>query len=273
MIPGIHVLPEDEYHALRDMLSASICKVLIERSPAHAKYQRDHGWDDATKQSDRGSIAHALLFEGVERMAVLEYPDYRTNAAKEARESARAASQYPVLSKDVQAIRDMVGAARHAWETCPDLQGYAPANGKPELSVIWNDDATPCRCRPDWLSNDYRVIIDGKFSEHPANPETVARQIIGQAFDQRAAFYCRGIHAVTRVAPVYVYLFQEVDPPYCTSFVSVSPAMLELGRAKVTYALGRWRECISTDVWPGYDQRIHYAEPPSWALEQWGVTT
>lgn len=271
MSPGIHTLTFDEYHGLKDMLSASVCKLLVERSPAHAKHQASEGGDDPSKQSDRGSVAHALLFEGVDKMAVLNYPDYRTNLAKQARDDARAVGKYPVLFKDEPAIHAMVRAARQAWEACPDLQGYQPANGTPELSVIWREGDVTCRCRPDWLAHDHKVVIDAKFTEHSAQPESIARQVISMAFDQRAAFYQRGIQAVTGVAPVYVYLFQEVDPPYCTSFVSVSAAMLELGRAKVDYALGRWRECRASGQWPGYDQRIHYAEPPAWALEQWGV--
>lgn len=271
MNPGIHRITAEEYHARRDMLSASIAKVLLERSPAHAYYLASHPDESKTKQQDRGTVAHALLFEGIDRMAVLDFPDWRTSAAKAARDTARADRKIPVLAKDERPIFEMVAAARLAWEECPDLKGYGPDDGEGELSLVWDQDGVMCRCRPDWYASDRRVMVDAKFTEASAAPEQAARQVISQAHDQRAAFYAQGGLMVAAVEPRYVYLYQEVDPPYCTSFIGIPPAMLELGLSKFHYALGKWRECRETGIWPGYESRIHYAEPPAWALESWGL--
>lgn len=281
MKPGIHNLPAEEYHALKDHLSAGIAKVILEQSPAHARWKSENGDSEPTKQSERGIIAHALLLEGVSKMEVIDPKDYPakngnipegwTNGAiRAARDAAREAGKLPVLPWDAEPIHAMVAAARKAWSECPDLQGYGPENGITERSLIWSENGVLCRAKPDWYSNDRRVMLDPKFTEI-ATPERCSRSIISQAFDQRAAFYRRGGVAVSGVQPIYVYAFQEIEPPYCTSFHACDPAMLALGDAKVDYALGKWRECRETGNWPGYDNHIHYATAPAWALDQWGV--
>lgn len=271
LAPGLYEIPAEEYHALRDHLSAGIARILLDQSPAHARYAIDHpDEDDATKASDRGTVAHALLFEGRDCALKLPFADWRTNAAKEARAQTREAGKIPVLEKDYPAIMNMVAAAEVAWRRSPDLEGYRPPDGKAEQAVIWNDHGIDCRCRPDWLAHDGRLIIDGKFTEAHCAPERMAAQIINQAFDQRAAFYTRGVQATMRVQPKYVYLFQEVKPPYCTALVGIPPAMLELGMRKAEHAMTVWENCRATGEWPGYTDRIAWAEPPEWAINQWG---
>lgn len=270
MKPGIYEMAKDDYHALKDMLSASVAKLLLEKSPAHARYARDNPSAN-TKQSDRGTVAHALLFEGVDCAMWLDYPDWRTKASQEAREAAREAGKIPVLTKDQTAICEMTQAALNAWNACPDLEGYRPANGEAERVLIWGDKGVLCRARPDWISHDRRVIIDGKFTEMCAAPEQAPANLVNRAFDQRAAFYVRGAQELARTETKYLYLFQETEPPYCTSIVGVAPAMLELGMRKVDHALTVWENCVTNNDWPGYDSRIAWADPPDWAIARWGM--
>ncbi len=259
----------DDYRA-STALNASICKVLLEESPAHAKYYAEH-YSEPTEAMERGTIAHALLLEGIDRMDVLPFPDWRTKLAREARNASRANNNIPVLEKHVQPIQDMVGAARHAWDISPDLEGYRHGDGVIEQSIAWDENGLPCKARPDYWSHDHRVMLDPKFTDTSVSPERVARQIIGMAYDQRAAFYIRGGTKLTGIAPKYVFLFVETSPPYGTAFVGISPAMLELGMAKADYAIGKWRECLESGKFPGYDLHIHYAEPRPYDLEQWSI--
>jgi hypothetical protein len=47
------------------------------------------------------------------------------------------------------------------------------------------------------------------------------------------------------------------------------PAFIELGARKIEHAIRLWRECMASGKWPGYPNRIHWAEPPAWAQAQW----
>ena len=77
---GVYQMPAEEYHAdpcPEPSLSASLIKTLLARSPLHAWHEHPRLNPNVVKEErkeyDRGSAAHALLLEGEDRMAVIEY--------------------------------------------------------------------------------------------------------------------------------------------------------------------------------------------------------
>lgn len=279
MKPGIHHLPADQYHALHDCLSAGIARELVEHSPAHARVAM-LAQDDPSKASERGTIGHDLLLEGVNRVQVIDperYPAKNGNiplgwtntAIRAARDDARASGKIPLLKADYEPVLSMVEAAKRAWDRCPDLEGYRQADGQPELSLVWDEDGTLCRCRPDWWSADRALKIDWKFSSLVSSPESFQRQFESQGYDLRAAHYLQGAEVLTGKECKYVYAVQETDPPYATKFIGVSPAMRALGEAKRLRALAIWSECMKSGEWPAYDLRIHWLEPEPWQETKW----
>lgn len=104
--PGIHLdIAAADYFAdpcPSPSFTQSIGKLLIDRSPAHARLAHprlnpDFDPDDATKY-DIGNIAHRLLIGRGKELAVIEADDWRTKAAKEAREQAAAEGKLGVLA-------------------------------------------------------------------------------------------------------------------------------------------------------------------------------
>lgn len=285
--PGLHQIPAEVYHADPlpvASLSAGIVDILTRESPLHAwnasPKLNPHFQPEVDSKFDIGAAAHSLLFEGVDRMAVFDPNDYPSkqggipkgwtnNAIRAARDAAREAGRIPVLLDDAMALKEMVRAALEAWDSNEDLRGYRLANGKNEWSILWNEGATWCRCKPDHLSEDRRLIVDAKFTDLSANPSVFERQIDRMGYDSRAAFYLRGNAATGGAEDArYVYLIQEVKPPYVASFVALDAAYIDLGKRKVERAIATWRACMVSGKWPGYLNRIHYAAPPSYALVQ-----
>jgi PDDEXK-like domain of unknown function (DUF3799) len=204
---------------------------------------------------------------------------WTNKAIREARDQVRANGKIPILLETSFAIRSMVDAAIAAWEANTDLKGYTLEGGKNEWSIIWAEGNTDmqdrmlstiwCRCKPDHLSADRKLIVDAKFTDTSANPDAFTRQIDRMAYDSRGAFYLRGNAATGGAEDAkYVYLVQEQKPPYASAFIGLSPAYVELGNAKVREAINIWRDCMASGKWPGYSNRIHWAEPPSWAIAQ-----
>src|SRR4030095_13276592 len=114
--PGIYDLPAADYHAdpcPEPSLSSSIVKMLCLESAAHAHYAHPRLNPAAIEENgehfDIGTAAHALLLEGSKTIAIIDAKDYRTNAAKDARDVAYAAGLTPLLLArwtDVQAMVD-----------------------------------------------------------------------------------------------------------------------------------------------------------------------
>ena len=273
MKPGLHLnVPAAVYHddpTEKPSLSSSIAHILLTQSPLHAwhahprlnpKYQPDHA-----SRFDIGTAAHAMLLEKDQsNIVTLDFDDYRKKDAKAARDAARAAGKTPILAKHYAACDAMVRAAHNAMDAS-ELAGAFEA-GDAEQTCIWEDGGALCRARFDWITVDQRIIIDYKTAENAA-PDGFIRRMAGLGYFTQAAFYLRGARAVG-LNPRFVFMVQEIEPPYACSFVGLSNAMQEIADAQVDQALEIWRGCVTTGKWPGYPQRVCYAEPTSWQMSE-----
>ena len=114
----------------------------------------------------------------------------------------------------------------------------------------------------------------------------LVRSIPKMGYDIQAAFYLRGLKAVSgkgvipieavtkepfphySTNPDFVFMVQETEAPYMVYFVGLPPAYLEVGAAKVQIAIDRWTACMERNEWPGYEKRIMWADCPAWALAE-----
>lgn len=272
-------LPADRYHADELMgategptLSASIAKILIAQSPLHA-YTAHPRLNPYYKREEEdrfsiGTVAHAVLLEGRDVVEVIEADSWRTNDAKAARDLARENGKVPLLGKDYFDVMAMVDAARRqldAHEASPALF----TAGKPEQTITWDEDGVACRSRIDWLHDDYRHLDDLKSTGRSASPHDFARTLYGVGNDVSAAFYIRGVRAVTGITPIFRWCVIETAPPFALSVVTPGPDVLAVADDKVTYAINLWRECLANDSWPGYSNRVATAELPGYIEAQW----
>lgn len=266
---------EADYHADRvadgPTLSNSIAKILIASSPAHARAEHPRLNPQLErseeKKFDLGTAAHALLLEGRDdAIAVIDAPDFRTDAAKAARAEAYLNGKTPLLAKHWNEVQAMVGAAR------AQLQCFTPVpftDGKPEKTLVWDDNGALCRARIDWLRDDLTGISDYKTTGASAAPEAWGRTMFGFGGDMQAAFYCRGLRALTGRQPNFEFIVQELAAPYALTNFRLSPDALAIADAKVEYAIHTWRRCIETGVWPAYPEEVCYLQAPPWAEMQW----
>jgi hypothetical protein len=194
------------------------------------------------------------------------FADWRTKDAKVEAEQAREQGKIPMLRHEWDRVAAMVDMARDelaAWDIDP-----APlTDGKPERTLTWEEDGVLCRCRPDWLRNDFTVIEDVKTTSRGADPKFFSRKtIFDYGYDLRAAMYLRGVRAVTGVDAKWRWIVVETDPPYVVSVIEPSAEMLAIGNAKFDRALEMWRDCLASGLWPAYGREVHVAEPPSWEM-------
>ncbi len=276
--PGIYNISMEDYQgdpSIEPSLSRSVIKDLIYRSPAHAWFNHprlnpDFQKDEGEKKFDVGQVAHSLFLEGLDSAVLVDGDDWRKKEAREARDKARAEGKIPLLVDQYEKVKKMVKTARQAIFDCDELKiGSLNQQGDSDLSYLWKEDGTWVRIRPDWISEDRKIILDYKTTLASGNPEDVSRLILNMGYDIQAALYARGVKAIDGIDPKFIFIFQEVEEPYLCSFVGLPPDFMELGKSKCDYGIFLWRECMSTNQWPGYPQRVCWVDRPEWASLAW----
>ncbi len=274
--PGLYQIPESEYHAdptPAPSLSASIAKVLLGQSPRHAAFQHpklNPGYEYEAKESfDLGTACHAYILEGEANFEIINAKDWRTKEAQSARDVARMVGRTPLLERqwlDVQAMATVLREPLGHFRERP----IPLTNGQPEQTLIWREGTVWCRGRPDWLHSDHRTIDDLKSTQGSAHPDAWARAaLFGLGYDIQAAFYLRGLKAVTGKDANFRFVVVEIEPPFGCSVIGVAPDVLELADKKVDRALTLWAECLERGAWPGYPLWTCYPALPAWEATRW----
>lgn len=277
MKPGIHTLSADAYHADpcdTPSLTASVAKLLVEASPAHAREAHPRLRTAPPKREDEskfdvGKAAHKLLLEGESVIEIVPFDDWRKSDAKLARDEARAAGRIPMLTSQSVEVYAMVNAVREQLAAL-DVDPIPFTDGLPEQTLIWEEQGVLCRCRFDWLRTDYTVCDDLKTTSRYANPDAWQRgPLYDHGCDLQAAMYLRGLRAVTGVEARWRWVVVETAPPYALSVVAPTAAVLAIGDAKLDMALAKWRTCLETSEWPAYPRTVVDADLPAWIESRW----
>lgn len=273
---GIYTIPLAQYvadPAPKPSLNAGAAHALLTQSPQHAwlkhprlnpSYQHDE-----SSRLDLGTIAHALLLEDdASNVVVIDAEDWRKKEAKEERDQARAAGQYPILKKDYESVREMVTEARLSIAASEFNADFKDAI--PEQTLIWERDGVWCRSRPDKATRDWRILFDYKTVAASANPQAFMRAVVQHGYDLQAELGMIGAEALTDQRQVtFVFIVQEIEPPYAVSFVSLSPAWQDLAYRKLKIAMSTWKGCLRKNKWPSYRADVAYLEPPAYAVLDW----
>lgn len=270
----IESMPEAEYHAdPREVpsLSASIANVLLSKSPRHAymAHPKLGGIGrEATATMDRGSLMHRLVLGAGPPITCVEAEDWRTKAAREQRDEARAAGRIPVLALDLAQARDDAAEVRRQLAAAGIV-----LDGMSEATALWDDatyDGRPvaCRGRVDHWHPQTATIYDLKTCRS-AHPVALQRHILGYGYHIQRAAYVRAIETLLpelagRVK--FVFLFVELDPVVTVQPVRLSGSMRELGDRRWARAVDTWAQCLATDTWPSYADGIIEIDAPTWAL-------
>lgn len=274
--PGIYTMTAADYHAdpcPEPSLSSSIAKELLGASPKHAWWASSRLNPNHEREEkdafDLGTACHAYLLEGETGFVIIDAKDFRTNAAKEQRDAARAAGKTPLLAYRWEDVKTMARTLRGQLDGHGDKPVPFTA-GKPEQTLIWRQGGIWCRARLDWLHDDRRMIDDLKTTDGSANPERWIRgPLYGLGYDIQAAFYISGIKAVFGIEAAFRFVVQEVYPPFAASVIGLAPAAVALANEKVAHAIALWRECQRTGIYPGYPTRTCWAELPPWEETRW----
>jgi hypothetical protein len=274
--PGIYLdVAANDYHA--DLapvpsLTQSIAKILLDRSPLHAwhahpRLNPNYRHDDDTK-FDVGNVTHKMLLGRGKDIEVLDFNDWRTNAAKERRDEAIASGKIAVLGKTMAKADRMVRAAREQLEPF----GLAEFDGDSEVVIAWEENGIWARSMIDRLATSRKLVLDYKTTDMSCAPEGMARMMISAGWHIQAAMHQRGLDVLspkTSGRRLHLFVAQETEYPHCLTVVEIPKEALVIGGKMIEAAFTQWRRCMKADRWPGYPPEVVKPELPGWAEQQW----
>lgn len=250
-------------------LSPSAAKILIQRTPLHAwSFHRLGGGLKSvdTTATIRGRLLDRMLFGVGPDLVVIDADDFRTKAAKEARDNALAAGNVPILRDDIEGKQRIIDA----WREQLAHKGIT-LDGESQKKIDWFSDGCPCRGYLDHFiaGTGVAVFYDLKTCDD-ASAEAARRALIYNGGDIQHAAYTEAIETtLPRFAGSVrgLFIFAEVEPPYAVHIVEPSGSMRALGRAKWQRAKIEWARCLKLNRWPGYSM-ITTVDATPWELAQ-----
>lgn len=269
MKPGIHDgIPEPQYHA-DPALSQSQLKVLLD-CPARFAWARTQP-PKTSDAFDIGTAVHAKVLGVGAPTVVVDAADWRTNAAKAARDEARAAGLVPLLRADAARVDAMAEAvlahegARVVLET----------EGAVEQSMWWTREvdgmSVPMRGRVDKATayaDGWPVLVDLKTSAS-ASPRRFASSVWDFGYHIQRAAYVDGWTRLTQsadgIVPDFLIVVVEKDPPHLPAVYQLDDIATQRGEERYAAALSLFVDCTREDHWPGYADDIVTLPSPRWA--------
>ena len=193
---------EAAYHAdpcVSPSLSQSVAHILVTESPRHAwlAHPKLGGSREriTSRVMDEGAILHKLLLGAGAQFEMVVADDWRTKAAKEARDTIVSEGKIAILAHNFEKLKT---AAERIFRNAAN-QGFPLGlpGSRSELAIEFADYADPykrdrqilCRCRIDQVRNDH-VIYDLK-KVRSANPKDIAKCIVQYGYDIQEVSYTR----------------------------------------------------------------------------------
>ena len=258
-----------DYHAHAAVSKSHLDQVA--RSPLHywARYlDPNRIVPEPTPAMAIGSAVHTHVLEldqwDARYVSAPDGIDRRTKAGKAEWEAfTTAATGRTVLPK---ADADLVMRMAHSVFSHPAAAMLLALPGKAETTHMWTDAATglECKCRPDWLTDDGRLLVDLKTTED-ASPRGFSRSIVQWRYFLQASWYLDGVEQATGTRPEqFIFITVEKKAPYAVAVYAADAEMIAAGAQTAARDLDVLATCKAANAWPGYSDQIEPISLPPW---------
>lgn len=257
-------LLNDEYHSVPAIGNSGLKKLL--HNPSQYKYEQSNP-PSPTRAMQIGTWTHSAVLETAlfwDTYYRMPEGDKRTKAYKE--QAAEIALQNPGKEGIDPTLWDQFMGMKESVYNHPKAGELLAYMGQTELSIFWEEDGVPCKCRPDRLVAS-EFIVDLKTCED-ASPQGFARACANWGYHIQQAFYMRGCAAVDMAVKEFIFIAVEKTAPYTVGVYTLDAVAIQHGIAKVKDGIDLFQECRETDIWPGYSDETIELSLPSWAVPQ-----
>jgi hypothetical protein len=252
----------------------SLCKLIIERSPRHAwtascRLNPNFEPDEDTK-FDVGNAAHRIILGRGKEFEILDFNDWRTKAAQEAREEAAENGKIGILLHQFERASDMAQALSRQIQHHEDSDAFT--KGAAEVMIVWEENGIWFRSLLDWLHDDLRTVDDLKTSDWSMAPHVLGIRAEAAGWEVQAAFIERGLDILDPEGAGrrrFRFIGQETDDPHALNVMHMSKYWMTMGHKKVQTGVDIWRRCIEAGKWPAYPPRSITPDYPGFKEKQW----
>jgi hypothetical protein len=236
-----------DYHGMTDFVSNSYLGKLA-KCPAAAKIQQEDSPAFAF-----GRACHCYILEGdaefLKHFCVAPVCDKRTKEGKAVFAEFQAANE----GKDVVTADDMLKLVtmREAVYQHPAAAELL-ALGAAEQTAIWQDAVTGimCKCRPDWIPKDSRVIVDLKTTTD-AGAVGFGRSVASYGYARQAALYLDGVNAATGGNyNGFLFIAVEKEAPHRVEVYELDEEFIDYGREEYGRLLELEWKCRDAGEYP-----------------------
>lgn len=230
---------------------------VLRDSVAHALIDQER-----TRSMEMGTLIDGLLFGRPPKVARIPFDDYRTKAAREARDAAIADGAIPLKNGEEDAITVAVE------QLAPKVARLGIVER--HVKMEWLQGGCPHRGEMDGLApmGTDLCIYDLKTCEAgKSRSVSTANSIIAMGYDIQGMAYVEGLASVRQLDPEtisFALVFVETGPPFAMVVRRFSPAMRVLGARRWERARALWLEAYRTgDFSPDLDSEV---SPTEWAI-------
>jgi len=257
-------------------LSPSIAQKLLDECPLSAWSAHRLLGNHKVKATDsqrEGRLWHAALLEDGAGIEVLDFKDFRTKDAREARDRAEHDGKIPMVAHKWEAMQ--VGMKRIKNQLA-DFGVFL--DGKVEERIEWDEFSTsgaPVPCS-GYIDHRIETVIDDLKTGETCTTEHMASMLIARshALLQDTAYrhaIC-AIHGYEMERTTMRFVFVQTREPYSVTPVYLSGEFQELSVLRWQRAVDTWAECLAKGTdrkhWPGPVEGCVAVHPPGWMLSQ-----
>jgi exodeoxyribonuclease VIII len=266
--PGVyHGVPHYDYRQWPYPSKSSLFQ-LIDDSPAQYQWDKAHPKEKAAFEKGRGFHTLGLEPENFNDVLVFDGAKSRTAKAYKVFRAENPTANI-ILQSELYDIEGMAAALATKKRTRDIFK-----HGETEVSFVWDDEETGIRLkgRADFLWG--LNVVDLKMSRDP-RPKSFSRDIYDYGYDVQT-IYMHGLNAAQeqsgvpkserRVFNNFVFVAVKSSPVYDLRVYWVRPSTLMLGWERFRTALAIYKQCIDTDMWPGWAEEYEEIGVPAWAL-------
>lgn len=266
---GIHAdVPSEVYHRKELGVVNKGALDQLARTPKHYR-----AWLRSTEHVDTpamifGRALHALVLEPAlfakQWAKQPDFGDLRTKIGKENRDDW------------TMCHRGMIGVKTEDWEKLQAMRDAVMAHpiasklfvgGEAEATAIWTNPRTGllCKSRMDYLQRSRGIVSDLKSTED-ASAEAFSKSVAKYRYHVQHAHYGDAFAATGHDLRAFLFVAVEKEAPYCVNVHCLDADAEARGMELRERDMDKLVDCLATDKWPGYEEKINTLSLPRWAL-------
>jgi hypothetical protein len=260
----------DDYRSHKDWVSTSELN-LFRELPSIYEHRVLRGEKfPATKAMLEGTILHSAVLEphhfAKTYIPIPDGIDFRTAKGKEFKVTMEILREEGKIYYDADDLKRLKACAEIVKEhpvIKPILKKITP-----EVSFFWKDKETGVKCkgRVDGASSAERIIVDLKTTK---SAKDFAKSVVDYGYHRQAAFYRRGLKAVTNVDMVnWQWWCVETASPFTIGVYSPSAQMIEIANREIDESLFDLSICQNKKEYPSLPKEVQILDLPSWYISK-----